>query len=900
MVVKKLREAYNRVIDIIKDDEFQKEIKGTSKYIDAFITGLHLWENKDIYGKRPEDKELIIFVKTILKCFQSSIERSGLDDPVFTEDMLKPLLEKSLLSRIKDEKWNKYLPDFPPIRKFQNIVEEILIKNEISEEQINQLILDFRLKIEGLVEETNDDSFLKYFRLWTKGDEESQLQEHLERMRILCDFRLGGKDDIPLKSYYVEPRSIFLEGKEWKSNISEKKDIKKARIAIDDYFKKKYYQRKTRINVEYPILFIGADFGIGKSSLLRMYAKELADNFIDKRKGLIPVYIMFRDFSGNLSNLKNELESYDFMGNRPKTYLLDALDESGSLSFEQIKDLLSYLESFKDSKDTRVIVTSRLVSKREISAFITNTLGNKYLRLLGFDNKQVDEWYKKSGVPDINYKYLKEIKLGKEEIEKPLFLWLIKNLKKEDAFKDLIEINRTILYLLFINSITNKAKLRSTIEAEEMHEEIDHENLEAKARHILRQLASIRQFVPDAKDGLNMEIISNYLDDVDRKIFENELGDQKFLVLSYFGYRAKSNLEFTHQTFREFLLAEYYLEILICSLTKRQYVQEKIKLGLGVPTIETIVFLKDLMSIVVKSQKDPEARKLITPLLEGCIAADNNLLHKFDRNDDGLYASHEMIMKLVDIAFEWFLDQRVIIPTFGSTINEWQHSLQKINFVDFPHNFVFSYIYVERWLALFLMKNMYGETTGKNILIECRDQYTSYDVAFLIRDSRKNFRNYIYLGLGDLSGVFLENMALSVTRISNINLKNTVLSHLSMYCSFIIKGDFQSAKITGTTLSNSVLQDCIFRKSLLTDTNFDQAFLLRADFRGATLHQCSFYNADLRQSDFRDVVFKEIDVTGADFEESKINNTDFRDYLFANGARNVPELWTEDIDGEDN
>jgi hypothetical protein len=212
----------------------------------------------------------------------------------------------------------------------------------------------------------------------------------------------------------------------------------------------------------------------------------------------------------------------------------------------------------------------------------------------------VTKFFEKYGLRDITFDVLKSYNLTEEEIFKPLFCWMFAIMRNSESFgitsvfKDFDSsakrsMSRALIYQGFIHSIV-RGKHKD--KASEYHST----QYGSEEKRILRKIAALRQM----HDPLTRNMIIGELENYGISYNEPTLKDVLDPILtSYFYLRDQAfdmSVDFIHKSFREYFLAEYYLESILNN--KGHY------LNVGIPSPETIFFLDGLLELLLDNSNE--------------------------------------------------------------------------------------------------------------------------------------------------------------------------------------------------------------------------------------------------------------------------------------------------------
>ncbi|RLI45693.1 hypothetical protein DRO69_04740 [Candidatus Bathyarchaeota archaeon] len=387
-----------------------------------------------------------------------------------------------------------------------------------------------------------------------------------------------------LNEYYVENKALLTDISTW--NEPDNK-VKGENWSWKDFLKdsKKWYA------------IIGAPFGVGKTTFVMKIALELVDKALDELnkksvavEGYIPIVVRLRDASDfklmdvyNQQNIDNILKNIAGGGRRKILLILDGLDEYRS----DIIELWRYVREYHGRYPIKVIITTRLLPE------IPDLLSIKeYIRLFSFTEPQVDYFFKKYRV-DLDFNKCRELGLGREEITKPLFSLMIALMFREGRYRIKFnpewgsETKKALLYYMLTHSIL-KGKHRLEMSKFDYYYQIEKE--------LLRILAALKNLYDrDLTLGKIVEEIKTIKPENIPLVDLNGEGIQKYLkpiLTSYYFLSGTSGdpigekmmkVDFIHESFKEYFLAEYYYE----KIKNRKMHM----LNVGIPSEETMNFL---------------------------------------------------------------------------------------------------------------------------------------------------------------------------------------------------------------------------------------------------------------------------------------------------------------------
>ena len=815
----------------------------------------------------------------------------------------------------------EYLPLFEPIENLRRAVENDLWTDGNSKEECDKFVKQFNQNINTI---SNNPKYQKIFNSYANDYKKYLLTKHLENIIRGEEFRMTA-DDPPLNSTYIDPNGAIFDSSAWKSFHNIGKGRPQSIIScIEKYFNEELYKNDYG---SYPILFIGADFGIGKTSFIRMYASKLARQFISRGDCRIPIVYPLRECGDDLNRVERYMRDLGFENTQtyktPFLIFLDGLDESGLVTSEHIDNVLRMIQHFYQRlpQNSQIIVTSRLIlgQKGPIASYIKNKLKDKYIRLYGFNNPQIDNWFKLIGqhhsyedAHNFNVNKLKKIGLDSQEYSKPLFLWVIARLIREgDLNSDEINsLGRTGLYLQFINRVSKEAKLKGT-----RHLMIDIErDKELFARHILHKISALRNLMPE-EHGLDEKLLDECLIGKDKKIYE-KLGGAKFIALSYFGLK-EDHFEFTHRTFKEYLLAEYIIIRIMQLAATGEYIKNKSDLCIGEISNETAKFIKELLRYIFNLYDDKNDDKLhyrlLYPLFES--AANIEICAPLNKElfvNNSITISKTFLKRIIHTTKELFVDDSPIIVT---PLSKGSQSCENLGhhciIFDTPNKV--SPIYNERWIAFYvgglvsLLFSLEKEFIDPDLFRSCSKSFSLYTPDSLLPkwfllNMPTEFEKKFGVGISQKKSALTIGIEKLLDENSDYNLENKNVNEKSPD-NDLNDEDFQNAVaeyidenfevlmseyVTPEIIDEYVEPDILYgmmesypeilieylseRSIDLNNANFQRSSLNDANMQYSSLLFSNLKYADLSYADLSNAILRNADLSNANLEGAKLNN----------------------------
>ncbi len=501
-----------------------------------------------------------------------------------------------------------------------------------------------------------------------------------------------------------------------KSIESHEKELKTVESLIKEYFN--HFNNAQEYLLD-NILFLIADFGKGKTSFLKHFASKLAQKYLKTHEGLFPVYINLNEYDQYSNSPSLGVIAYymakrfridikdDYFKKKDYFFLIDSLDECGELTETNIdkvvKDIIEIqnLDNINQRKN-RIIIASRPIAsglKEQITKYkpfpkeIKNEENNEientenYISIYGFKKEQFNDYIqyalekdlsKRSASPG-DFKGLSKAIVSKiinsenielfdelygkvlkaSELKRPIFAYMIYKLISSNS--DFIEFGKVGVYISFLNQLTRDAKHKDDCNYKiSLNEEFTYRNILHASALLWQYNRQNNQQTSLTKVDICRTIEEDIIDYTDSKILKNypEIDSVHFLSHSYLGER-ENTLHFQHQSFAEILLAEYYLKVFIkYALEENSDVEEaRTRLSIGIPTDQTIEFLKGLMLLLKEcalgdyEDNDVKSkRRLLIPILASMSLNKHNkrlysvrlYLTWFEKYENEIFASNRL------------------------------------------------------------------------------------------------------------------------------------------------------------------------------------------------------------------------------------------------------------------
>ena len=829
--------------------------------------GTAIWENlRKELKKADESGPLDKFIEEVDLCMQQAAQKAKIKLRIPAIAKYRETWLKSLFKDIGDYEVVGYLPNFTPLVELKKMLEDDL-KQSVGVEECFKFINIFNRLLAALdyqiLPEATPDSRIDNINAYL-----SNVVEQIEKKMTLFE-----------KLVYIEPYGVICSTDNWNSlndlKIKDYKDknITRADKLLEKYFDKKLYESKG--GYYYPILFLCADFGIGKSCFIKNHVLNLTKRFEKRADGFIPVYFEIKEYD-RPERLIHYLEGNHLLSlNTPKLLLfLDGLDSIAPLNTVRIKDTISSLEDLfeKIPKGSRIIISTRpiLGETGVITDHIQQYQNGYYLHLFGFIKpEQINKWFSILGADEYFYRVngfdnnkLQKLGIGEDLFTKPLSLTLLSNLIQNLPDNQKISrINGTGLYLSHLDLLTEQIAKSAKKVTGEMG------IAKAEIRNLLQKIAAIANLKGKKLDAQQIETCE---DDSIGSIFQSYKNNLLSTQTIFKGN--ESDIEFIHPSFKEFLLAEYLFSVFIKIAALDENPENKIYLCIGEVSEETIIFFHDIVHIAYDELKSSSSQRLLPGFFDAIkkmypeVRFEEALLNKI------IDKAKKIIINAKPVLLKHSNDDQLIPPIFNHFI------------VTFSEPDFYSTIYQERWIALDIISILYGLIHKKHFFEDNElDEELSEAIYQLLLKTpdipiwAKKLLPWINLKNRDLQGIDLSQADLCFSRFNNTNLTRANLEN-----SVLNNSEIKSTKLVHANLSRAHMSKCNFMSADLADAIVVNADLHEAEFTSSILEGANFKGSDLKRVQFNDSTinctnFEEAILYGAHFIDLDILNSNFKD-----------------------
>jgi len=862
------------------DDKIQNEVLSKAIGLLSVIEiGSNIWEEiKD----KVENQEQRAF-KNLLSCiFESAREtltpyfKKDMEAENFTKEQIKNLL---LAPFLEEREWESYLPDHPSIAKFRDNLALHLKNCGIKIKDIRDFIIGFNLSLNDKI---NKNVVIRdFYSWWTKRPELKELVEYVEEVKANQSFEFDC-DKQPLKDYYIPTKAFLapintlvvpdenIEGPNFKDQYGDTREASKI-------LKELLLEQDA---AEWPI-FIGGTWGVGKTTLCKKIASDLAQNYLcdaevenegqSKNTRYIPILCPLR---GNIRNIQVSMRLRDTIDgilkriylpnreqrkNRKAVFIFDGLDEYS----KGLESLVSDLDEYRRKWDNNIkaIITTRLGAdgdtlklKKKISDEHA-----KYVRLLPFTKDDVNNFFIQYGIIDkINYESATAPTLNwdKNQLRKPLFAWMLALIYSNTDHKIETTNNwnasKTLIYFSFLNDVIRKREDK----AKDDYEYKQLPRIIAALKHIHADNLIIGE-ADSESDTINIKDAMTKLDpQLDASVDVN-IAYKPYLIQ----YTGKVN--FVHETFKEYYLAEYYLDAFLNSKSSR--------LNAVIPSENTVNFLEGLADLLNKEDEKNNKSDILKEFVSYDEAVDvDNSLRKMSRNaikwileDNSLNAVGDG--KTARIAFEvpdytlLWIDRWISVCVLNSLISNktllYEHDEQEMS--ELKKKLGDLILYSGRLGIPNYLKRLNNFDLSDANLIE-----TDLSGAYFSGNKNLISTNFFYAKLTSANFSYAD---LSLANFWRANLKNIILQNAILFGANLYHVELRSARLESADLSYAELSGANLARSNLSDATLSGANLSHADLSGATM---------MNIKDYEDLICH-----GANLENIKTNDDKFLEYL---------------------
>jgi uncharacterized protein YjbI with pentapeptide repeats len=637
-----------------------------------------------------------------------------------------------------------------------------------------------------------------------------------------------------------------------------------------------------------------------------MISSKYATDFLDNKQDYIPIPVLLGltneegDFitayeknrlNLSLDNvLKNIIAVSEEISSNRILLILDGLDEYGDRNTISVGGKLRKLLDSSNHKyqNIKVLITSRLedeiLTKQHVSSI------RKYVRLLSFEPTQINYFFERYGVKVgdrlLNKEYALKLKLPVEEMSKPLFAWIFSFLQVYGDAKTQLKIEskshwtpnmvKSWMYLLFFHQ-TISGKYRNTLDFSSQIKSYFNE------KKILRIIAALKWIYGKDLTWRRAESkIDSFTDMTTAATITNTTNTSSTIDLqsvsktSYFFYlqtiQSGKLVEFVHRTFLEYLLAEYYIDILLQNGDDNSFIAKR--LNIGTPSEPTILFLDGLLDLILEARKEG--------IQEHIYEGDFGLLKSLDYKED----PEDAIEKLKTNCLKCLEQENIVfLSTKDDRNGDTEQQQKQHGRISHPQesrsiwrevvvtNEDYCNFWIHRWIALYVYNKINRSDRKPN------PQRISSLIKFssnnLIPPYLKNLKRIDLLPSSDLRGANLEGADLRGANLEGAdlrgaNLEGADLRGANLVRANLVRANLSVANLVRANLVRANLSVANLVRANLVRANLEGADLEGADLRGSYLNVANLVRANLGGADLRGTFLTEANLEGADLRGANL------------------------------
>ncbi len=722
-------------------------------------------------------------------------------------------------------------------------------------------------------------------RSWLRDQTVSWRRQHVFR-----NLQAGGEfPAMPLEDVYIEPSATAETGNS---------DTTPPSPAI---------KLINQLLQEYPVVFVAADMGHGKSLTARMLAWQHAlqhqrTGSLFSKKSYYPVYVRCAiDLNSNTPNIAHVIArsmrrqaqesglhlptddpSFCLPAHNRVLLLLDGLDEV-NFTERELRHLIDSIEDWT-SNSRRCIVFSRpavLPNQQKIRVPVVT--------IQKFSETQIESWLNRWNwvVRGQSSNWITKSKLKRRRIfsisNVPIILLMIAFSWEKLALESEDKVDRALIYDLFFREIA-RGKFEQGGE--------DHPEIQRSAAVVRQKLVAARLISKDATEIEAMLWLMGRVawerkildfragregrppifrrSQIESQILAGELMCEDSVVLHCIQIglllaiqadlrnSANSNMLFGHRSFVEYLVARHWLHSLkLITTTRNQKLRAKIE--------------RQLMKGPLRKSSDDESYTFLKQMLA---REPRKTRAKIGRwaicyfGDDQIFPSDEG-----DFEYSIYRDNRTRLRVAALAIASCTGKVPKIE-----PRWVFRSLLA--WVAV---RDGYAQVVAPGVVLD-NDCLAGADLRDAVL-SNASLRGC------DLSGARLNNAVLS-----NASLVGAKLLGAMLYKSWLpganLKGaaafgaialgsnlskanletaNFQGAMLSGVVLRGANLKKTSFSRAALNEAVLDESSLVKANLRNSSLR-----GASLKNSDLRDAKLQLADLYGANLQGANLQDANLQ------------------------
>jgi hypothetical protein len=782
----------------------------------------------------------------------------------------------NIFAEQRSEKCHFYLPSHPIIHRFRELVIDTLKNQEDNHYDLANFFTNFNVILEAKAREAvkNDANFAQFYEASKLKQYSIELMEYLEYVRSI-NYELNPVDNKCFMEYYIQNNAVKVSIKTW--NKSEDEIPRNNMWKVEDFLK----------SYNEPRVVIGASFGIGKTSYVEKLAVTYATLYIQGLSNYIPILVRLKKGLSNVYRRKDLDKMLQWLSEngreeqqKPLLVICDGLDEYAP---DKVVALTKFLDDkCAENEMMKVIITTRL--NPELPT-ILGLEDEGYVRLLSFDiPNQVNRFFKNYGIPEIKTETLKQFGLREKEMSKPLFCWMFAityqpnpMVRGEDSQSD--KMSRLMLYLNFIHSIILGR-----------HRQISKTGFDYE-KWVLRKIAALKMLYEDTLTENDIDsALGKFLEDEENKrLREFLLESEKRRVValrpiltSYFrlGPTRKASspmVDFIHESFKEYLLAEYYLESI---LADRYY-----RLNVGIPSKETIEFIDGMLELIMKDHSSERVKEIARELVES-LSSDQTITLSEARED-------------IITNSKKFLENERIVLVFTDENDDM--NMEYKNELWITSKLIsarrYGQLWIHRWLSMHVYSKLDQGAPIKGKKLELLIQETGLSTPYYLKTlSRVDLQganlSRTYLYRADLHGANLSHADFSRANLIRTYFRRANLSHANFSDAILIRSNLSLANLSYANLYPARLNHADLSHANLSHARLCYANLSHADLSDANLTCADLSFANLQCADLSNSIILgckgliRANLMDTDFENALVDDRQFMNYLRNSNAKN--------------
>jgi uncharacterized protein YjbI with pentapeptide repeats len=857
------RNVIPSIRDIVSDDQFRDGLTRAGGMISLIAVALEAYNSWQKNLQTYEDRAFDALIKNIFATTEGLLNEisrrylNGDDVNIDGDFNNKKEIVEQLFNSFKEYSYDDSFSDnfpyrHPAVRMFKSLIESKLAE-KYKEDEIRLFKGNFEPKLRASIKD-NDDIQELIRKITTERTEKKWQQYRNDYLNYIIE-----KTSI-YDNYYVENRQAVLTGTHtwnYKDDDIRKeydKRIEDAEEIVRDFVEKDPIAKR--------YLVIAAPFGIGKSYLIKRVSSKYARGYLDGSSDFFPIVVFLKDglknvyYDDSLFDVINNIAPPDKDKNSDGVdtkvlLLLDGLEEYPNGSPDSLKnEIISEIKNYPNHK---IVLTTRL------KAGLPDELGFKeYLRLLSFNEEQINEFFKHYKIDLTYHQAINQIGLNKDEITKPLLAWMLSQIPKinEDLehlksdIKLTSNMTKSLIYLYFVHHIIygqfvdpSKGEDKTKIRCEYLEE-----------KKILRKIALFISLQAQRGTKLTLKDVRENLLSVDLSAI------QKILTSYFYAQDRNTNdeeiiIDFVHQTFKEYLLAEYYFE---CLLNEHK-VEE---MNIGIPSEATTEFLGGLIELL-NTNDDDRVKKFVEYVEENV-----TLLNSFEYKK-GLASAKQQI---INNALNYIKAEAT--PSFSTY--EPGRQIGLLQPLDYTSR------WINKWISLYvlniLIPKQYSSLINDKRKLGNLLRFTSKEIPDHLKKLKEIDLSNEDLGGAKLSGADMSGSILNYTKFGCTNLSNAKLENAKMTYADLSGADLSGADLSGADLSGADLSGAIILKAKITNeaqlksTNLSNCKLSGSNLSGADLSNANLWCATLSGANLSNADMTFAQLTRADMSNAIISN----------------------------